>query len=90
MDNLYGLAIRESVHAVTISQWRVHKKQPWHSDSYHKRVMKKWLKRFGVRHVPAMYKIGAAIAGRETLVVHPDLMPRLRAELGKHEQEVKS
>jgi hypothetical protein len=74
LGSLYGMRVRQSIHAVAIDQWRKHEKKSWHSESYHKRIMKKWRKRFGVRHVPAMYQLGA-----DTLVIHPDLMPQLLA-----------
>lgn len=80
MLELCGMEVRQSLHAVTSEQARKHEKKPWQSESYHKRIDKKWRKRFGIRYVPCMYKLGrAATGGREVLMVHPDLMPKLRA-----------
>jgi len=76
---LFGMDVRESLHAVTAEQLRKHEKKPGQSESYHKRINKKWRKRFGMTQIPCMYKIGAQYTGtgREALVVHPDLMPKL-------------
>jgi hypothetical protein len=63
MLELYGMEVRESLHAVTMEQARKHEKRDGQSENYHKRIMKKWLKRFGKITVP----------------LHPDLMPKLRA-----------
>lgn len=49
----------------------------WKPSAYHKRIQKKWDKRFGVKEVPA----GMFVAG--SMIVHPDLWDRLVKELGQ-------
>lgn len=59
---------------------RVHKKRRNQSDAYHRRVQKKWTKRFGTKLVPSSYLIdNQAIGGTgRTLVMHPELVARLQ------------
>lgn len=62
---------------------RKHKKRRNQSEAYHRRVQKKWTKRFGVKLVPSTYMIDNRVIGGngQTLVMHPDLaalLPRPR------------
>lgn len=79
MVDIYGMEVRESRFAVTREPARKHEKKAGQSDNYHRRITKKWLKRFGQRAVPCMYRLGPQITGREVLLIHPELMPKLKA-----------
>ena len=72
-----GKPIQESINAVRITDVpvRVHKKTRSVSSNYHKRIQKKWIKRFGYIHEPCMYKTPYFF------IVHPQLMPELRMAL---------
>lgn len=56
---------------------RVHRQTRAMSDTYHRRVQKKWIKRFGYERKPSIYKTPHG------LFVHPALMPQLRAALAR-------
>lgn len=64
--------------ATTSVPVRKHKKRRNQSEAYHRRVQKKWTKRFGVKLVPSAYMVDErAIGGSgRVLVVHPDLVAR--------------
>lgn len=40
---------------------RKHIKKQWMSESYHKRIQKKWIKRFGTKAVMPFYFIGPGV-----------------------------
>lgn len=78
-----GLIIYESVNAVTNSgePRKVHAPKRWHTRrSYHERVQKKWLKRWGYRMDPAIFRTDAA------MFVHPVLMKDLMRVIQTHDQ----
>ncbi|HEX7907316.1 MAG TPA: hypothetical protein VF534_04390 [Paraburkholderia sp.] len=62
---------------------RIHKRRRWMSDSYHRRIQKKWAKRFGYQ--PEYYAIAfdpraTGMPGESTLVVHPVIAQKMREE----------
>ncbi len=69
-----GMAVHESIYAETFAPNRVHVHKDDQRLSYHKRIQKKWNKRFGQHSVPGMYKIG-----NDILVAHPEIIKKLRA-----------
>jgi hypothetical protein len=78
---LAGVPIIESVGAVTRERVRVYPKRKTQSPRHWRRMDKKFLKRYGHSLKPAMFKMAGGIAGRDTFVVHPALMPQIRAAL---------
>lgn len=69
---LNGVPVFESIYATTKVPQREHVQKVGQSDNYHKRIQKKWNKRFGWFEKPA------AISMPGRLIVHPDVMKRLR------------
>lgn len=84
--SLFSIDIRQSLLAVKTAPARIHKKRRNQSTAYHARVQKKWTKRFGTTSTPCMFKMRDPWTGRETFVVHPSLMPALRAASVSQEQ----
>jgi hypothetical protein len=72
---LNGLPVLESTLAVKLDG-KQHNKKNWdRRDRYHRRIVKKWAKRYGpVIRVPAIFATPYA------LLVHPSLMAQLRAD----------
>lgn len=65
--------------AGTVHQRRVYPKRRAKSAIHHRRMQKKWLKRYGTYIKPAMYWVQhPAAPGGKLLVVHPALLPELR------------
>lgn len=77
---LHGIRVIESLAAVERVRARVYPKRKAKSTRHWLRMDKKWRKRFGFREKPCMYKTGGEIVG-EAFIVHPALMPQLRAAL---------
>lgn len=77
-----GIRIRSSLLAVNTEQAKRHRKRRSQSASYHRRVQKKWLKRFGTKQVPCAYVIDNGFLGGvgQTLIAHPSIVERLRSE----------
>lgn len=73
----HSLRVFVSLEAVKVTPVRVHKATFSTGASYHRRVQKKWLKRFGTIRKPCVFMM------RHCIVVHPDLMPGLRKELAR-------
>jgi predicted lipoprotein len=75
-----SINIRESVHAVRFDQIKKHKKVRNQSEAYHRRIDKKWLKRYGKNSVPCAYTIDNSLMGgvRKTLIAHPDVIKELK------------
>ena len=65
--------ITQSPLACTVKPNRSHKHRWRQSVAYHRRIQKKWTKRFGTTTVPAAYMINGG-----TLVVHPTIYERIR------------
>lgn len=49
---MFGMKVIESPLAYMSQPNRVHKRRRWMRDSYHRRVQKKWTKRYGTHQVP--------------------------------------
>jgi hypothetical protein len=75
-----GVSVKESPLATQSTPVKKHKHRRGQSASYHRRVQKKWLKRFGSKHVPCMYMINDAWLGGsgKMLVVHPAFMKSIK------------
>lgn len=87
MLRFIGMPVIENPSAMTSVPVRVHRRRRNQSEAYHRRVQKKWLKRFGMRHVPAAYFCNAeAIAPWAypggMLVCHPMIAAQLRKHSG--------
>jgi hypothetical protein len=50
--SLFGMKVIESPFAYMQVPNRQHKKRRWMSDAYHRRIQKKWRKRFGTHQEP--------------------------------------
>lgn len=72
-------SVHKSPYATKAEPVRLHKKRRSQSASYHRRIQKKWTKRWGVRQVPCAYMIDNRVTGGHgrTLVVHPSLMAHI-------------
>ena len=75
-----ALRVRESQYATKTEPTMAHKKRRNQSEAYHRRVQKKWTKRWGTKQVPCAYLIDNAAIGLpgRTLVAHPLHMAALR------------
>lgn len=77
------IAMQESWVAVLHAPRRTHRHRKNQSLAYHKRVQKKWLKRFGAKEVPTAYMLDTsalapwAARGR-ILVCHPVIADQMR------------
>lgn len=82
---LFGMDIKESALAVTFEPRRSHKKRKWMSAAYHKRIQKKWNKRFGRNEIPGCWVIDTGLLGvgsaGKVLVVHPKLLAQMKSEM---------
>ena len=78
MDDIFGIKIFESPYCNRIVSVRKHKKRHNQSETYHRRVQKKWTKRFGTRIEKVAYLIGGQVFGREMLIMHPEHVAILR------------
>ena len=64
----------------TLRPWRVHKRTKNQTETYHRRVQKKWLKRWGKRAVPTAFNVGFG-----TILCHPSLISEIQRETGRIE-----
>ncbi len=65
---------------------RTYPKRKAKSVSHWRRMNKKWLKRYGIKRVPCMYKLDTSyMTGKPgiTLLVHPTIAPRLYAAIAR-------
>lgn len=69
---LFGLDVYESSLCVERVPVKVLKRKRWMSDAYHRRVQKKWTKRFGMCEKPAAYTMG------NRLMCHPTIYKQLK------------
>lgn len=85
---LAGIRVIESVSAVTTAQTRRYPKRKAKTLAHGRRMNKKWLKRYGLTHTPAMFRIRQpsllSPLGEEVIVAHPAMMAQLR-EVSKQE-----
>ena len=74
------MAVRQSPLVTRTEPTKVHKHRRSQTDAYHKRIQKKWTKRYGTKQVPCAYVVDNACLGGfgRTLIVHPSLMAGLR------------
>jgi len=73
--HLFGIPVFVSDYAVGTTERpnRIHKYKEWMSGRvYHKRVQKKWIKRFGYAEEACMFKTPQGI------IVHPSLIHKLK------------
>ncbi len=76
-DFVYGsVRVFSSELATQTMPNKQHKKSVSMSESYHRRIQKKWLKRFGTKQGPGAYQVGP-----DCLVMHPDLVDMLKQDL---------
>ena len=75
LSSLAGIRIIEEPNCLekTDTPKRIHRKRNGMSEAYHRRIQKKWVKRYGWELEPAMYAMGHGV-----LVGHPELIGRLR------------
>lgn len=74
-----GVDYKESPLAISTAPVRKHKRRSNQTQAYHRRVQKKWTKRFGTHQVPCAYQIDGSKFGMESiLVLHPEIGKKLR------------
>ena len=76
--NILGIQVVTSPYCQRIVSLRQHKKRRNQSAAYHRRIQKKWTKRFGTRTELTAYMISGGPLGPARIVVHPDYMATLR------------
>lgn len=79
--NLFGINVTVHPLATMTEPNRKHKRRRWMSESYHRRIQKKWDKRFGTHQEPCAFFISpgaVGMSGRDTLYVHPERMAVIR------------
>lgn len=81
--NPFGaLRIVESPMAVQSVPKRAHKKRRNQTEAYHRRIQKKWTKRWGMKQVPCAYQIDGGRYGLGSyLVLPPGMMQQLLAKV---------
>lgn len=74
------MQVRESPLALQAVPVKRHKKRRNQTEAYHRRVQKKWTKRYGTKQVPAVYVIDNRVMGGygKTLVAHPSILALLK------------
>lgn len=72
-----GIPVIVSIGATEKVQARTHTRKRWMKDSYHRRIQKKWLKRFGYFDKPAAFQTPTGF------IVHPEIAEALRRNLRK-------
>lgn len=80
-----GVRVRESPLAVKEAPVRPHKRRRNQSAAYHRRIQKKWVKRYGVKREPCVLVLdGGAYGLGSMFVVPPGMRQALRdaAEVG--------
>jgi hypothetical protein len=87
MFDLAGIKVIESAAATEQGgRVKVYPKRKAKSEAHWRRMDKKWRKRYGYARKPCMYMMNTAATlfgsrGDRVLVVHPSLMPQLRATI---------
>lgn len=74
------MTVRPSPLATCTEPVKAHKQRRSQTKAYHKRIQKKWTKRYGTKQVPCAYMIDNTYLGGfgRTLVAHPSLLRGLR------------
>lgn len=67
-----GMMVSQSHLAMTETPVKEHVKTRSMSDTYHKRVQKKWNKRYGMKYVPGAFQVGNRV------IVHPSFYEQLK------------
>ena len=81
--NPFGaLRIVESPMAVQSVPKRAHKKRRNQTEAYHRRIQKKWTKRFGMKGVPCAYQINGGRFGLGSILILPPGMKQQMREAG--------
>jgi len=83
MTGFFGLPVFSSPFAECAVPTKRHKKRRNQSAAYHRRIQKKWIKRFGTTQEKCMFVIDPVAAGLsyyrgEIAVVHPEHIAILR------------
>ena len=73
--SLNGVRIYVNPYATSQEAVKKHIKTRSMSENYHKRVQKKWNKRYGTRQVPCMYKTEKGI------IAHPEIVEKIKKEI---------
>lgn len=79
-----GIRVVESPLATTEEPKKRHVKMRTQSENYHRRVQKKWNKRFGMERVPGCYMMDMAWLGMgmgKVLVAHPEIAKKIREQV---------
>ena len=77
----FGISIIEHPLATMTFPNREHRRRRWMSDGYHRRIQKKWNKRFGTHQEPcAIFMSPGAVGlpGRDSLIIHPERIAMIR------------
>ena len=81
--NPFGaLRIVESPMAVQSVPKRTHKKRRNQTEAYHRRIQKKWTKRFGMKDVPCAYQINGGRFGLGSILILPPGMKQQMRQAG--------
>jgi hypothetical protein len=75
------MRIVENALAVKAVPVRKHQRRRGQTGAYHRRVQKKWMKRFGTKQVPCAYMVDNSYLGGvgQTMIAHPSLVAKLRS-----------
>jgi len=78
VNHFNGVQIIESEHALErVGPYREHHKNKSMSESYHKRIQKKWIKRWGYKFKPCMLQT------QHGFIAHPLIYSQLVNEMRK-------
>lgn len=79
--NLFGIKVVESPLCEMTVPARKHRKGRCQSEAYHRRIQKKWLKRFGTKKEKVAFMFNPAalgLPGEQSFALHPDHMAMIR------------
>lgn len=79
MGLLSGIRIHSSPYAYTYEPIKKHKHRSNQRDSYHRRIQKKWTKRFGTKKVPCAFVVNGSVLGMgfDGMIVPPEMAKSL-------------
>lgn len=83
---LDGMNVISSELAVHMSPARILKRKRWMSTAYHRRVQKKWVKRWGHKTTPGAFVMTSPLTGRQELLMHPTLIAEMKAKMLRLDQ----
>lgn len=81
MNSFLGMKVIESPFAYITVANRQHKRRGWMSKAYHRRIQKKWLKRFGTHQEPCALFLSPRAVGlpmQDMLALPPGHIAMLR------------